>query len=352
MLIPRHSIIKKSSNQLFSSRRFDVPNGYSSRCTLSKARAEFGNPCSFPSPPFLLSLSFSLSTPPAYYSRALCFLSFRFRLINSIPLSLSLSRLLGPTHSLIPPFSSSFHLGLLFSYFVLFSPFYDSLFFLDRFFSRLSVRKDTRKRYPTTFFPFLFFSFLFFLSIRASTAFVCFHLHAFVRYSILPRLLSSLFPPFPTQNPARSLFPLPFRLVVSHRHLLFIPNRFRFLSTFISPRLFYRESDDRRCLFAVLHFPRPSSPTTGSSFFIFCPSSISSVNSSHDFPLFTRLYHNFCEFLSFIPPPFFSPCFAAFFRINLYNKPRPSSLPCIIFLHSYFPSPKSSHFSLPKSSNL
>lgn len=161
MLIPRHSIIKKSSNQLFSSRRFDVPNGYSSRCTLSKARAEFGNPCSFPSPPFLLSLSFSLSTPPAYYSRALCFLSFRFRLINSIPLSLSLSRLLGPTHSLIPPFSSSFHLGLLFSYFAI-RPLLPFLRF--PFLSRpLFLPFIRAQRYAQTIsyyffpFPFLFF---------------------------------------------------------------------------------------------------------------------------------------------------------------------------------------------------
>ena len=77
-------IKKKSSNQSFSFRRFDVSNGCPSRL---KSSSRIWEPLLVPSP-FLLSLSFSLSTPTPSIL-ALCFLSFRFRLINSIPSSLS-----------------------------------------------------------------------------------------------------------------------------------------------------------------------------------------------------------------------------------------------------------------------
>lgn len=70
-----------------------------------------------------------------------------------------------------------------------------------------------------------------------------------MRYSILPRLLPSpsfLFLPLRTQNSSLSL--PPFRLVFSHRDLLFIPGRFRFLSTFISSFILSQAMIDVVCL--------------------------------------------------------------------------------------------------------
>ena len=235
-------IKKKSSNQSFSFRRFDVSNGCPSRL---KSSSRIWEPLLVPSP-FLLSLSFSLSTATPSIL-ALCFLSFRFRLINSIPSSLSVD--FSNTLLFLPSQASSISAFcfLISPSFLCLHPFLRFPFLSPPLF--LPFIRAQRYAQTISYYSFFFFHSFFSFSIRASTAFVCFHLYAFVRYSILPRLLPSpsfLFLPLRTQNSSLSL--PPFRLVFSHRDLLFIPGRFRFLSTFISSFILSRAMIDVVCL--------------------------------------------------------------------------------------------------------